>query len=118
MGVPDNNKLAVSDSGFKNAYSFRTASLRNLAYTFPYMHSGKFKKLEDVVEFYEDLTGRKIANPSVTDPQLDPLIKNLSVDFKDVSIIVAFLNTLNDNKFDKTVPAKVPSGLTPGGSIR
>jgi cytochrome c peroxidase len=32
--------------------AFRTAPLRELAYTAPYMHNGVFATLEDVVEFY------------------------------------------------------------------
>jgi len=32
--------------------------------------------------------------------------------------IIAFLNALTDVNFDRTVPARVPSGLPPGGLIR
>ena len=32
--------------------------------------------------------------------------------------IIAFLNALTDANFDRTVPARVPSGLPPGGLIR
>ncbi len=118
LGVPDNEKLGYSDSGMNQHYAFRTASLRNLGYTYPYMHSGTFGTLERVLEFYEDLAGRKIGNKNVPDNYIDPLIKNLSVDFKDISLIVAFLNTLNDPGFDKTIPAAVPSGLKVGGEIK
>ena len=31
--------------------------------------------------------------------------------------IIAFLEALTDPDFDRTIPARVPSGLTPGGSI-
>jgi cytochrome c peroxidase len=31
--------------------------------------------------------------------------------------IVAFLESLSDTSFDKTIPARVPSGLPPGGLI-
>lgn len=118
LGVPDNEKLGFSDSGTNQHYAFRTATLRNLGYTYPYMHSGKFGTLERVLEFYEDLAGRKIGNKNVPDHYIDPLIKNLSVDFKDISLIVAFLNTLNDPQFDKVIPASVPSGLKVGGEIK
>lgn len=118
LGVPDNEKLGFSDSGANAQYAFRTASLRNLAYTQPFMHSGKFGTLERVLEFYEDLAGRKIANKKVPDNFIDPLVKNLNVDFKDISLIVAFLNTLNDPNFDKSIPASVPSGFKVGGEIK
>lgn len=117
IGVPDNEKNSVSDSGVNKQYGFRTASLRNLAFTFPYMHSGKFGSLQQVLEFYEDLGNGKIANPNVTTATIDPLTKNIAVDFKNIKLIVDFLNTLNDS-YDKTVPAKVPSGLQVGGNIR
>jgi hypothetical protein len=31
--------------------------------------------------------------------------------------IVAFLESLTDPAFDRTIPAQVPSGLPPGGAI-
>ena len=34
-----------------------------------------------------------------------------------MSSIISFLNTLNDNSFDKTIPKNVPSGLEVGGDI-
>ena len=32
--------------------------------------------------------------------------------------IVAFLNALTNVGFDRTIPARVPSGLSPGGLLR
>ena len=117
LGVPDNEKLLKSDAGVDNQYKFRTPSLRNLRFTGPYMHSGKLKTLEQVLEFYEDLAGDKIRNPLVGKEHIDPIIETLKVDFKDISLIVEFLNTLNDDQFDKAIPKRVPSGLPVGGNI-
>lgn len=117
LGVADNEKLGFSDDGTDKTYAFRTPTLRNLRFTAPYMHSGKLKTLQNVLEFYEDLAGRTIANPHVKPEQLDTLTKQLNVNFKDISTIIDFLNTLNDPDFDKTIPAKVPSGLKVGGNI-
>ena len=117
IGVADNEKLTTSDDGIDKTYAFRTPSLRNLRFTAPYMHSGKLKTLQNVLEFYEDLAGRKIANPNVKPEQLDTLTKQLNINFKDISAIVDFLNTINDPDFDKTMPSKVPSGLNVGGNI-
>ena len=36
----------------------------------------------------------------------------------DANDIIEFLNALNDDGFDREIPARVPSGLTPGGLIR
>ena len=75
------------------------------------------KTLENVPEFYEDLSGGKIANPTIKPDQIDPLTDKLRVDFKDIALIIEFLNTLNDDKFDRSIPDKVPSGLNVGGNI-
>jgi cytochrome c peroxidase len=111
LGVADTENRKESDTGANGTYAFRTPTLRNLRYTAPYMHSGKLLTLEQVLEFYEDLSGGKIVNPNVKPAQMDTLIKSLNVRFKDISRIVEFLNTLNDDNFDKTVPERVPSGL-------
>jgi cytochrome c peroxidase len=119
LGVPDNPKLAASDSGVEKTYAFRTASLRNLTLTAPYMHSGVFESLEDVLEFYDDVTGRRgrTRNVNVSREQLDPLLRRLrGVDDDDVELL-AFLRALSDESFDRTIPARVPSGLPVGGRI-
>lgn len=117
IGVADNDKLPKIDDGTNKKFDFRTPSLRSLRFTFPYMHNGKIKTLEQVLEFYEDLSGRKIQNPHVQVQDLDPLTKHLDVEFKEISLIVEFLNTLSNDDFDKTAPTKVPSGLKVGGNI-
>lgn len=118
LGVPDNEKLAQPDAGAGNTYAFRTPTLRNLRYTDPYMHNGTLKTLENVLEFYEDLGGNKSHNPHLQPNQLDSLALATKVDFKDIRTIVEFLNTLNDDQFDRTIPARVPSGLPVGGHIQ
>lgn len=117
LGVEDNEKVGFSDDGFQKKYAFRTPTLRNLRFTAPYMHNGKLKTLQNVLEFYEDLSGGQIKNPKVKPWQLDPLIEHLKVNFKDISAIIEFLGTLNDDKFDRSIPTKVPSGLKVGGNI-
>lgn len=117
LGVTDNEKLTVADDGIQKKHAFRTPSLRNLRFTFPYMHNGKLKTLENVLQFYEDLSGGKVSNSKLSIVQMDPLIDHLKVDFKDISIIVEFLNTLNDESYDKKLPKSVPSGLKVGGNI-
>ncbi len=117
LGVADSKNRSESDAGANGDYAFRTPSLRNLRYTAPYMHSGKFANLEQVLQFYEDISGGKIPNPKVKPEQMDTLATRMNVNFKDISRIVEFLNTLNDDDFDKTVPERVPSGLKVKGNV-
>ncbi|GAB3892522.1 cytochrome c peroxidase [Larkinella knui] len=117
LGVPDTQNRKESDAGINNNYAFRTPTLRNLRYTAPYMHSGKFVTLDQVLLFYEDVAGGKVENPHVTAHQIDPLARKMDVNFRDISSIIEFINTLNDDSFDKTVPTRVPSGLKVKGNM-
>ena len=117
LSVPDNDKLATSDAGANGTYSFRTPSLRNLKVTAPYMHSGVFRTLDDVLRFYVRIAGGNSQNPRVNNRQIDPRIRNVRVQ-NNAAAIIAFINTLSDDNFDKTVPTSVPSKLNPGGNIK
>ncbi len=74
---------------------FQTPTLRNIEYTAPYMHDGRFKTLEEVIEFY-NMGG----HPS---PTIDPNMKaagvgrNWTQQQKDD--LLAFLKTLSDPDF-------------------
>jgi cytochrome c peroxidase len=134
LAVPDNGKLATSDSGINGTYAFRTASLRNLAYTAPYMHNGVFDDLDDVVDFYQRISrggrggrngGGRGVNANVTRDQIDPLARQLNMRGGGGggrggggrnSDLIAFLGALNDDGFDRTIPERVPSGLKVGGN--
>ncbi len=117
LGVPENPKLGEVDKGFEETFGFRTPSLRNLRYTAPYMHNGTMQDLQRVLEFYEDISFGKPQNPAVSPSQFDPLVKELRLKVRDMAPIISFLNALNDNDFDKTVPEMVPSGLSVGGEV-
>lgn len=117
LSVPENDKLDFADTGFKEQFEFRTPTLRNLRFTAPYMHNGTLVSLEKVLEFYEDLSFKKSRNSNIEATQIDTLAQNLTLRMKDMSLIISFLNTLNDDSFDKIVPERVPSGLQVGGDI-
>jgi cytochrome c peroxidase len=116
LGVPDNPKLAVPDTGIGQRYAFRTPTLRNLRHTAPYMHSGMLATLEDVIAFYEDVSNERSRNPNVSGADLESLVTGLNV-ADDTPALVAFLDALSDDAFDRTMPAQVPSGLPVGGRI-
>lgn len=126
LGVPDNTKLPDSDSGVNQTYAFRTPSLRNLGATAPYMHNGVFRSLPDVIDFYRRISGGRgrrggfggrTPNPNVSRDRIDPLIGELNMRGPGQPEIVAFLRALDDPEFDRTIPARVPSGLPVGGRL-
>ena len=120
LAIPDNSKLDSSDTGVDGTYAFRTPSLRNLAFTAPYSHSGAFATLQEMLDFYDDVSGAGRVgprNPHVPRGQFDPLLRRLNTPNPRVDII-PFLESLNDPNFDRTIPERVPSGLAPGGNIK
>ena len=56
-------------------------------------------------------------NPNVPRDTLDPLLRQLDMRGRGQRDIIAFLQALDDPDFDRTVPARVPSGLEVGGRI-
>lgn len=79
-------------------FKFKVPSLRNLTYTAPYMHDGRFETLEQVLEHY----AKAVEKTPYLDPQLNQngtLGINLSADEKQKIII--FLKTLDDEDFIK-----------------
>jgi cytochrome c peroxidase len=138
LAVPDNRKLTTSDTGVNQTYAFRTASLRNLRGTAPYMHSGVFSTLPQVVDFYERISrgggpgrggpgrggrgggpgGGRGINTNVRPDQIDPLVRRLDLRGRGQPDLVAFLRALDDPGFDRTVPERVPSGLPVGGRLQ
>ena len=127
LAVPDNAKLTESDSGVNKTYAFRTASLRNLGSTAPYMHNGVFATLPEVINFYQRISrgggrrggrGARGVNLQVGRDQIDPLARQLNMRGRGQQDLIAFLRALDDPGFDRTVPKRVPSGLAVGGRLQ
>lgn len=76
----------LSDNG-----KFRTPSLRNVALSAPYMHDGRFKNLEEVLDNYSR-GGHGVANE---DPNIVPFLLTA----QDKSDLIAFLKMLTDTSF-------------------
>ncbi|MBX2829517.1 MAG: cytochrome-c peroxidase [Flavobacteriaceae bacterium] len=75
---------------------FKSPSLRNLAFTAPYMHDGRFNTLEEVINHYSE--------GLVFSETIDPLMKNIStggahLTESDKADLKAFLLTLSDESF-------------------
>ncbi len=76
----------------EDAMKFKVPTLRNLEYSYPYMHDGRFKKMYDVLNHYTSgISKSKSLSPILQKPIL--LTSKEKVD------MVAFLLTLTDRHF-------------------
>lgn len=82
---------------------FRAPSLRNIELTAPYMHDGRFKTLEEVINHYA--SGGHYADN--VDPFI-PQIKLINMNTKQKRQIIAFLKTLTDSSFVNNPQFKSP----------
>ncbi len=78
---------------------FRTASLRNVAVTAPYMHDGSIATLEDVIRRHYALAGRSTDVTGQPSPMRSELLVGFEVGDDEVEDLVAFLNALTDHGF-------------------
>jgi cytochrome c peroxidase len=67
-----------------DSFKFKVPTLRNIQFTFPYMHDGRFKKLREVLNHYATS---------------DKLEKSIVLNPNEKTDIIAFLLTLTDNEF-------------------
>lgn len=106
---PQNNGLdasSLTDLGAGSVFTnpifigrFKTTSLRNIELTAPYMHDGRFKTLEEVVEHYNSgIQNHPTLSPALTDDNGNPIRLNLNETEK--SALVAFLKTLTDTTIE------------------
>lgn len=70
---------------------FRIPTLRNIQFTFPYMHDGRFKTLKEVIKHYNSIGHNSNISKELANPM--NLSENDRVD------LVAFLLTLTDKEF-------------------
>lgn len=97
----------VSDKG-----AYKATTLRNIEFTGPYMHDGRFKTLEEVIDFYSE--GVKWS------PQVHPLMHHVNeggvqLTANEKADLLAFLKTLSDSSFINN-PAFAPPAKFPDGS--
>ena len=74
----------ASDNG-----KFKAPTLRNIVFTAPYMHNGKFETLEEVIEHYN--SGGK------SSPNKNSLLRPLNLTESQKSDLIAFIRTLTDS---------------------
>jgi cytochrome c peroxidase len=76
----------------REAGLFKSPSLRNVEFTGPYMHDGRFDTLEKVIDHY--------SKDVKSHPNLDGRVRRArNLSDRDKAALVAFLKTLSDQKF-------------------
>lgn len=101
----DNNKVDLGrymvTKNPEDIGAFKTPTLREIARSAPYMHDGRFKTLEDVVNFYNQ--------GGVKNPHQDELIIPLELTDQEKRDVVEFLHTLNGEGWQHVkAPASFP----------
>lgn len=104
LGVPLKNQIenaivdvdlgeySVTKAPLKK-HAFKTPTVRNTAITFPYMHNGVYKTLEEVIDFYNRGGGAGIGIN--LDNQTLPTDK-LNLSKTEIQDLIAFIKTLNN----------------------
>lgn len=97
-GLEDTNSATLKDKGLgtislnpnQNGF-FRIPTLRNISFTAPYMHDGRFENLMQVLDHYT-LGGHPSRN-------LSPILRPLNLTQLDKEALISFIMTLNDLDF-------------------
>lgn len=91
--APADSGLAAITGNTFDLGKFKSPSLRNVEFTAPYMHDGRFATLEEVLQFYSDGFHRA--------SRTDPLIRarRHTLTSQEQRAIIAFLKTFSDRKF-------------------
>lgn len=98
-GFPDLGRGMFTKSKADNG-KFRAPTLRNIKYSAPYMHDGRFETLDDVFAHY--ISGGKGS------PNKDPLLHKLELSPINIRALKAFIETFNDTTFYNNPDLKNP----------
>ncbi len=92
LGRPSNDPFTPSNDG-----KFKASSLRNIALTAPYMHDGRFKSLEEVVEHYSrGVHPHENLGLAFADQPSDGGTTGFQLTGEQKAALVAFMKTLTD----------------------
>ncbi len=97
---PDPGRFAVTKKP-EDFGAFKTPTLREIEHTFPYMHDGSLKTLEEVVDFYD--------KGGIANKNLDERMKKLNLTPQDKADLVAFMKALSGTGWQQlTEPKEFP----------
>jgi cytochrome c peroxidase len=92
----DEQPCSVSQSDLLNRAiaRFKTPGLRDLGHSNPFMHTGQFDTLDDVLEFYREMSD--LAREGRLRNRADQL-RQIALRERDVPPLAAFLKSLNED---------------------
>lgn len=96
LDTDDIGRAAVADDGPESRHAFKTPTLRNIALRAPYMHNGALPTLEAVVEHYD--------SGGIPRDSRSPLLRPLDLTDEEKRSLVAFLETLTEQRLDVSTP--------------
>ena len=73
---------------------FKTPGLRDLGHSAPYMHTGQFDTIEDILGFYRGVSNQARGG---TMRNGDPQLQGIALNASDVASLAAFLKSLNED---------------------
>jgi cytochrome c peroxidase len=102
---PDKGRYEVNPAS-EMLNAFRTGTIRNAAFTKPYMHNGIFQTLDQVIDLYDagGGTGKKLV---VTNQTLS--VDSLKLSKTEKTNLIAFIHSLNENVIFEEPPAGLPA---------
>ena len=96
---PDAGRYVVTQNE-EDRGRFKTPTLRDILYTRPYMHDGRFWTLEEVVDFYDE--------GGFENPTLDQEIKPLRLTDQEKADLVEFMKALDGEGWQVQPPTTLP----------
>ena len=112
--VDEDKGLYFSTHRPDDIHKWRTAQLREIKWTPPYMHNGVFFDLDEVVAFYNSGGGPDQDNGPALAGTKDPLMKPLNLTEDEQADIVAFLEALSSDVMpgkNFKIPRIPPDGI-------
>jgi cytochrome c peroxidase len=102
---PDKGRHTVNPAK-ETLNAFRTNTVRNSAFTKPYMHNGVFKTLEQVIDLY-DVGGGAGKKLTVNNQTLES--DSLKLSKTEKNELIAFIQSLNENIIFENPPSALPA---------
>jgi cytochrome c peroxidase len=107
----DDAGLYYNTKWTRDAGKFRTAPLRYIVYTAPYMHAGQFFTLEEVIDFYNKGGGENEFTKRYGNKT--KILQPLNLTDAEKGALVAFLEEISGKEIKMAVPTVPPYGVLP-----